>query len=338
MSLSGNEDFQIRSSLKFSAVPRLVYPLRIRSNGIPSRLSIITRDTKTFISVAEFHFQILVLLLSKKKKNSSCSGLNCDPLPEVAMNDPREKATLCWNSLRRRWKPSFQLGVFGRKDGRKKLWPSLSTRRLSLERVAYARDAGSRNHVPSSSCSAHQKSSDTFAAESRFLDRFVTRLSFSQTRNVCAEEILRREKEYRGISQWTRVIGKHWIEWTLVELRGVKLREVRHEGWFLSPLLFFSRIWREGFREGRGGRAILPGRPFLLIISYVSDDVETNYCASFRSPGGAFVARRCCLPLPSLSPSFLPSFLPFPFPYSLSLPRGNLFSRNSTYSCCTPTI
>lgn len=89
MSLSGNEDFQIRSSLKFSAVPRLVYPLRIRSNGIPSRLSIITRDTKTFISVAEFHFQILVLLLSKKKKNSSCNGLNCDPLPEVAMNDPR---------------------------------------------------------------------------------------------------------------------------------------------------------------------------------------------------------------------------------------------------------
>lgn len=87
MSLSGNEDFQIRSSLKFSAVPRLVYPLRIRSNGIPSRLSIITRDTKTFISVAEFHFQILVLLLSKK--NSFCSGLNCDPLPEVAMNDPQ---------------------------------------------------------------------------------------------------------------------------------------------------------------------------------------------------------------------------------------------------------
>lgn len=87
MSLSGNEDFQIRSSLKFSAVPRLVYPLRIRSSGIPSRLSIITRDTKTFISVAEFHFQILVLLLSKK--NSSYSGLNCDPLPEVAMNDPR---------------------------------------------------------------------------------------------------------------------------------------------------------------------------------------------------------------------------------------------------------
>lgn len=63
MSLSGNEDFQIRSSLKFPAVPRLVYPLRIRGPiepGYHPLLSIITRDTKTFISVAEFHFQILL--------------------------------------------------------------------------------------------------------------------------------------------------------------------------------------------------------------------------------------------------------------------------------------
>lgn len=112
--------------------------------------------------------------------------------------------------------------------------------------------------------------------------------------------------EYRSERELLENIGLNELSWNYVALR-----EVRHEGWFLPSLLFFSRIWREGFREGRGGRAILPGRPFLLIISYVSDDVETNYCASFRSPGGAFVARRCCLPLPSLSlpPSFLPSFL-----------------------------
>lgn len=68
---------------------------------------------------------------------------------------------------------------------------------------------GMPGHVISLPCSAHQKSSDTFATESRFLDRFATPglssplLFFPQTRREMSAE------ELRGISRVKRELLKN---------------------------------------------------------------------------------------------------------------------------------
>ena len=79
-------------------------------------------------------------------------------------------------------------------------------------------------------------------------------------------------------------------------------------------------------------------RLFSLIISCVSNDTETNYCASFSRSAVhlQLAAEASFLPsflpffLPSFRPSFLPSFLPS-FSLFIIITRGNLFSRNLAY-------
>ena len=124
------------------------------------------------------------------------------------------------------------------------------------------------------------------------------------------------------------------------ELRGTTWRYVRSgtrgdkcNTWtirFFSPSPFFFSL----FEGGGGGRGDGDSSTAPVLV---------NNFLRFRRCGNELlrkfqVARWRISSSPSPFPSFLPSFLPFPFPYSLSLPRGNLFSRNSTYSCCTPTI
>lgn len=161
ISLSGNEDFQIRSSLKFSAVPRLVYPLRIqRRGGIgpmgyhPS--SIITRDTKTFISVYRIPFPDRVSL-SPSLRNSfsrikpwSTSGGGGNK-----RSSRGETLTLCWSSSLYlslsfvRLKTSFRW--VGWKDRRKigdeRRWVALDDA-TPLVRASGRRDAGSHISLP----------------------------------------------------------------------------------------------------------------------------------------------------------------------------------------------
>lgn len=109
-----------------------------------------------------------------------------------------------------------------------------------------------------------------------------------------------------------KVVSIHWPRWKTIGEQSAENSQVRRceilwrrtITWtirFLSTSSF-RREWR---KEEEGRRSST--RSFLLIISYVSDDVETNYCASFGSPllDGAFVVQQA-LPSPL---SFLPSFL-----------------------------